>query len=396
DCQLGDRWCAGGYGNLMIIYHPQGYLTFYAHLESLAPIGTAVKAGDVIGTMGSTGNSTGPHLHFGLYRDNGNQKWDGEDVDRPVDPFGWRGTEGDPWVVDRQGPISHYLWRYPLAQTETFAGAEGLTMTDITNRIGIHIVPNTFSGEGTLELALGPVADSTRGTRRVGQAFWLRLQEWLPDVVATPQAMAQLDQGLSHPITITTKFTDTQVKHLDLTKLTFARWNDAARSWEPLTSTLNLEAHTITAQTDRLGNFDLQAPLLCPNDTVEPDDAFFSARTVEANSDSLKRTFDTPLDEDWFLLETSPNRTYHIKTQALSNGVDTVIELYNVDSQTKIFTDDDSGAGNASHLILETALGGFFFVRALPTANSVTGCQAKYDLAVTVEPIRVFLPLTLK
>lgn len=54
-----------GYGNHIIIAHAGGFLTLYGHLETmLVQPGATVKQGQLIGLMGSTGNSTGPHLHF--------------------------------------------------------------------------------------------------------------------------------------------------------------------------------------------------------------------------------------------------------------------------------------------------------------------------------------------
>ena len=65
-------WSDRGYGNLIVIDHDGGWQTFYAHLMdgTLLPCGSNVQKGDLIASMGSTGNSTGPHLHFEL-RQNG-------------------------------------------------------------------------------------------------------------------------------------------------------------------------------------------------------------------------------------------------------------------------------------------------------------------------------------
>lgn len=66
----------GGYGNLVIVDHGNGTETRYAHQDTLGVrAGQVVEAGEPLGTVGSTGQSTGPHLHF-EYRRNG----------EPVDP----------------------------------------------------------------------------------------------------------------------------------------------------------------------------------------------------------------------------------------------------------------------------------------------------------------------
>lgn len=60
-----------GYGNLIKIRHSDGYVTLYAHQKAFRRgirRGSYVKQGQVIGYVGTTGLSTGPHLHFGLYK----------------------------------------------------------------------------------------------------------------------------------------------------------------------------------------------------------------------------------------------------------------------------------------------------------------------------------------
>jgi murein DD-endopeptidase MepM/ murein hydrolase activator NlpD len=72
------------YGNFVEMKHPGGLMTIYAHCESLiAKRGQMVKKGEIIAKVGSTGDSTGPHLHFEVWK-NGS----------PVDPLGYIKVSG--------------------------------------------------------------------------------------------------------------------------------------------------------------------------------------------------------------------------------------------------------------------------------------------------------------
>ena len=60
-----------GYGNVVVIRHPNGYHTVYAHnSKNIVRKGQKVSQGEVIAKVGSTGRSTGPHLHFEIRKNN--------------------------------------------------------------------------------------------------------------------------------------------------------------------------------------------------------------------------------------------------------------------------------------------------------------------------------------
>lgn len=59
-----------GYGKLVIIEHSNGFQTYYAHLTYIySKVGEKVKSGNVVGFVGSTGQSTGNHLHYEIRKD---------------------------------------------------------------------------------------------------------------------------------------------------------------------------------------------------------------------------------------------------------------------------------------------------------------------------------------
>ncbi len=82
---------AGGYGNHVVIDHGYGYETLYGHMYRIkARVGEMVKRGEVIGYVGSTGKSTGPHCHYEVHK-NG----------QPVDPVYFFYNDLTPEQYDR-------------------------------------------------------------------------------------------------------------------------------------------------------------------------------------------------------------------------------------------------------------------------------------------------------
>ncbi len=82
----------GGFGKHIAIEHGDGFVTTYSHLHDYAPSirpGTVVRQGDVIGSVGSTGLATGPHLHFALFQND-------QYIDPLTAPVGFTRTVRDP------------------------------------------------------------------------------------------------------------------------------------------------------------------------------------------------------------------------------------------------------------------------------------------------------------
>lgn len=82
---------AGGYGNRVVINHGFGYETLYGHMYRVkARVGQKIKRGEVIGYVGSTGKSTGPHCHYEVHKN-----------DLPVDPVYYFYNDLTPEQYDR-------------------------------------------------------------------------------------------------------------------------------------------------------------------------------------------------------------------------------------------------------------------------------------------------------
>ena len=89
----------GGYGQMVLIDHHNGYVTLYGHLSQLeVKTGDTVTAGQEIAVSGSTGHSSGPHLHFSVFHDC-----------QVTDPYGWSGAGRDP-LYDFDNEKASYLW----------------------------------------------------------------------------------------------------------------------------------------------------------------------------------------------------------------------------------------------------------------------------------------------
>jgi len=108
--------CGGGYGNYVYLAHPDGVISRYGHMTSvLVEEGQTVRQGEIIGTVGSTGSSSGHHLHFEI-RDTEN---------KPVNPMP-KNPENLHTYVESSAPFSESIpYIYAVASTTTVLQADG-------------------------------------------------------------------------------------------------------------------------------------------------------------------------------------------------------------------------------------------------------------------------------
>jgi murein DD-endopeptidase MepM/ murein hydrolase activator NlpD len=148
-----------GYGNVVYIDHPGGMQTRYAHMNAFGPgikTGGAVKAGDLIGYVGTTGRSTGPHLHFEVHVNGA-----------PVDPFSLGG-----------GAV---------------AGGGGLAASEAVERLTDVIIQVESGGNAA---ARNPLSSAT-GLGQFIESTWLRMmRDYRPDLAANMTRQELLDLRL--------------------------------------------------------------------------------------------------------------------------------------------------------------------------------------------------------
>jgi uncharacterized protein YraI len=151
------RGWSGGYGRLVIIDHGSGYQTYYAHMSRYGvERGDTVSGGEVIGYVGSSGNSTGPHLHFEVRRWRSKQYLPGSGGDR---------------VTQGRG-IAH---TYPGLSSTTGGENAPATTDGLTSMRVTASVLNVRTGPGAGYRLLGAVRRDQVYVATESQGGWYRI-----------------------------------------------------------------------------------------------------------------------------------------------------------------------------------------------------------------------------
>ena len=427
-CTVGDARCASGWGNQIVLAHTGDatYFTRYAHLATVdVAVGQQVAAGATLGMMGTTGNSTGIHLHFGVYRDDGDSIWEDRTYDKPLDPFGWQASVADPWVAERSGAVSTHLWKHAARSESTllaaaaepdfippdelvgaaaelagfaeappdeaFAADAWQTVVDAAGMVTVSVPPLGFAGQ--LSLALEPVsAQAPSGAwRPVGSAYRLQPVQVVGDLAGRDVAQltataAELTAGV--PLSVAVRFADADLRHVAGDALTLFRWDVAQQQWLPLVTATALDQQTASAGTQEFGTFQLQGPLRCADDASEPDDSDYAATVIFAGAEPSRRLFDSAADEDWLRIDLDAGATYVVDTTGAS-AIDGAWTLFDQDAITPL-----AGGALGTAAAFSPPHAGSYYLRTAPAPQAdVQECESFYSVRVVAVMPQVFLPL---
>ncbi len=170
-------------GNTISIDHHNGYETRYYHMlpdglvTKSGPV--EVSAGEQIGLVGSTGNSTGPHIHFMVVQDkNIDNKFSDNFPDGITDPLGWQSPAPDPWANytfnflghQKTGNISNYLYKEDLDEKDFLVESNGLSTS--FGKFNLTLPQNSSSSsEFVLNLKSASVQPPDKSSAVIQQAI---------------------------------------------------------------------------------------------------------------------------------------------------------------------------------------------------------------------------------
>ena len=166
----------GGLGNAIIISHPNNYLTVYGHLDEQGLItknSIEVNKGEIIGRVGMSGNTNGPHLHFTTYKGS-------KILDNKVDPFGWQGSFEDPWKTK-----STYLWSSELSKLNQELN---LNKVNIISNDHLELKLNQIANDNFYHLTfvpLAPVFDRANFKYKENTSYKLEMSNLLNEKVVS-------------------------------------------------------------------------------------------------------------------------------------------------------------------------------------------------------------------
>lgn len=257
---------SGGYGNLVKITHDNVYQTWYGHLQPQKdPISGNVNKGDKIGLVGTSGNSSGPHIHFTVLKNiNGDNKFDYNDIPYGfVDPLGWEGSYTDPWTEYKAGNSSgsasiKLFTNFPNPTTQIISKSGGEMNR---KNLKLDISPDTLPTNFTIKIKDGPFEHIELNSKKLSSivsSFFLEAFNTLGD---------KITQFLK-PIKITYDYSGADLSNTKEETLKTYYYDILEQKWIPIDSIVDLDKKLIIAEIAHFTQFavmgevkDAQAPV---------------------------------------------------------------------------------------------------------------------------------------
>lgn len=257
-------------GNAILIDHGNGYQTRYYHLLKDGLITTdpnqkiQVKEGQQIGKVGSTGKSTGAHIHFMVVQDkDGDGNFENNLPDGVTDPFGWQSRDPDPWpnysfLYDgkrQQGNKSFYLWKNKIDGLDTTLTANQAVFQ--TGRYTFDFPAGSTDKDLKLEFKASPIFQASESIVSLFPTVIVEAFDFFGELITQLQAV----------YTITVDFTTADFTRFKEGTMSFYSSADGI-NWVKEVTELDLPNKKATTKVDHMTYFALMAER---KDTIAPN-----------------------------------------------------------------------------------------------------------------------------
>ncbi len=269
---------SGGYGNLVKIDHPNGYQTWYGHLSNTGLLQLdqdgkkQVEKGEKIGEVGTTGNSTGYHIHFTVIKDvNADNNFEDDKKYGVVDPLGWK--EKDDNGIKHQDPWEEWLAnnnKTLVSSYNLFINREMPSEQQIKNDVGGKI--DTDKVKITIPQNALPVNADIKIEKTAFDSSDTEgniLTSIVPSLILTAKSITgDLIKFFSLPLQITYDYSEADLTNILIDSIQLYFYNEESNKWEPLPTIIHDKMNKIlTAQTSHFSRFALMGKA---KDTIAP------------------------------------------------------------------------------------------------------------------------------
>jgi murein DD-endopeptidase MepM/ murein hydrolase activator NlpD len=267
----------GDCGHSIKIDHLNGYQTTYMHLQEEGLItkteGVFVNEGDMIGKVGLTGRTTGPHLHFEVTKDTNlnNNFWD-EFPNGRVDPFGWlSANNNDPWETfswedslgSHKGAKSFYLWKHFINETSEIISSGTSPQDD--NKISLDNKTITFPDSiNNFVAKIYPYIKPNE------ESFLLK--RYIPKTSFIAEIYDQIGNKISefeNPLEISIKIDPKHLIGIDVDSLKIYFFDEILNIWKEEAGTFDKINNVISTTINHLSRFAVLADKNIPETNVE-------------------------------------------------------------------------------------------------------------------------------